>query len=548
MSAKPYLHILLSLLLLLSFGCKSSQESHAVSTNSQQATTTRSANQIKSTTSLLEAKRLLINGEVDLAMKSFNKALKENPNNDAVYFEISRIYQMMGKKSQDKSLEFAQKAVEIDPDNIWYHKNIIAIYKQQKDYKNAAKEAKKIVKKYPNQKGNYYQLANMYIHDNDLKSALKVYQEMENHFGYEEGVVLQRKQIYLKLGDYNKALKEIDLLISHSPETKKFYGMAADIYLSQGEYEKAYENYERILQIDPTDGRVHLAISDYYKMQGETAKAYHETLLAFGSRNLDIDTKMKVLLKYFQNSDNDSLVKQHTYELLDTLVAVHPNEPKALAMKADFLNKEGRYEESLIYFHRVIALDSSRYLVWEQMLLIEQRLERYPEMASESDRALRLFPQQSSLYYFNGMANIKIKNYISAENHLKMGLNFVFDEKTKSDFYGLLAEAEFRQHKFGAAEDHFDMAIKLNPLNSLALKDYAFYLAYNEKDLANAKSMASKALEIKPKDADYIYTYAFVLFKSGEKEQAIKWIRDGMAKFPENKKLQLLDQEVNKNE
>ncbi len=547
--AKPQLYIFSFLLLLLAFGCKSTQKEQAKSTDSQWSSNKRTAKQIQSTTSLLEAKRLLINGEAELAIKSIQKSLKENPDNDAAYFEMSRVFQMMGgKKNQQQALKYAQKSIDLDPDNVWYHQNIIAIYKQMDDYENAAKEAKILVKKNPDSKGNYYQLANMYIHDSDLKSALKVYQDMEKYFGYEEGVVLQRKQIYLKLGDYNKALKEIDYLIVHSPNTKKFYGMAADIYLSQGRYDKAYENYEKILAIDPTDGRVHLAISDYYRINNQPDKAYQETLIALGSSNLDIDTKVKVLLKFFKNSEKDSLAKEHTYELLDTVVAVHPKEPKALALKADFLNKEGHYEDALIYFHRVIALDNSRYLVWEQMLLVEQRLKLYSDMAEDSKQALKLFPQQPNLYFFSGLSNLEIQNYAQAEEHLKMGLNFVFDQNTKSDFYTLLAQSEFRQHKFGPAKDHFEMAIKLNPLNALALRNYAFYLAYNDNELEQAKTMASKALEIQPNDANYIYTFAFVLFKSGEIEQAKKWIQDGMLKYPENKKLQLLDQEVNKNE
>lgn len=549
LDSRRYLYIISLLLLIIPFGCQTSKKSNSNSKESELTSTARTPKQIQSTTSLLEAKRLLINGEADLALRSLKKSVEQNPNNDAAYFEVSRIFQMMGgNKNQDQALKYGKKALELDPENTWYHQNLIAIYKQQKDYENAAKEARILVKQDPDNKGNYYQLANMYIHDEDLKSALKVYQEMQDHFGYEEGVVLQRKQIYLKMGDYNKALKEIDYLIENSPNTKRFYGMAADIYMSQGDYDKAFDNYEIILSIDSTDGRVHLAISDYYQSMNQPEQAYTELKLALGSENLDIDTKVKVLLKFFKNSSQDGIAKQQTYELLDIVEKAHPKEPKALAMKADFLNKEGKYTEALDYFHRVIALDNSRYLVWEQMLLIEKRLELYKDLAEDSKQALTLFPQQPSLYYFSGIANIEIQQYAQAEKHLKMGINFVFDQNTKSDFYSLLATSEFRQHKFGPAEDHFDMAVKLNPLNSEALKDYAFYLAYHDKELQQAKSMAIKALEIQPNDANYIYTYAFVLYKSGDLAQAKKWITEGMQTYPENKKLQLLDQEVNRNE
>lgn len=549
LDSRRYLYIILLLLFIIPFGCQSTKKSNTSSSQSVMTDGARTSKQIQSTSSLLEAKRLLINGEADLAMRSLKKAVEENPDNDAAYFEVSRIYQMLGgSKNQAQALKYGQKASELDPDNKWYHQNIIAIYKQMKDYENAAKEARVLVKLHPDDKSNYYQLANMYIHAEDLKSALKVYQDMEKHFGYEEGVVLQRKQIYLKMGDYNKALKEIDQLIENSPNTKRFYGMAADIYLSQGEYDKAFNSYEKILSIDSTDGRVHLAISDYYNSISQPEQAYNELKIALGSENLDIDTKVKVLLKFFKNSDQDSLANKHTYELLDIVESVHPKDPKALALKADFLNKEGKYTEALDYFHRVIALDNSRYLVWEQMLFVEKRLKLYKELADDSKQALTLFPQQASLYYLSGFANIEIKEYLQAEKHLKMGMNFVFEQNTKSDFYTLLAVSEFKQHKFGPAEDHFDMAVKLNPLNSAALKEYAFYLAYHDKELQLAKSMAMKALEIEPNEPNYIYTYAFVLYKLDEIDQAKKWIKDGMQTYPDNKKLQLLDQEINRNE
>jgi len=539
-------YIILFLILVFAGGCKTARQLTSVNYSPEAK---RTAAQISSTGSLLEAKRMMLNGDLKLAVDQLNKAIKENPENDAAYYEMSRVFQYVGgNRNYKKALEYGKKAVELAPNNYWYHQNIIGIYKKTGDFENAAKEARVVKDLYPNRKEAYYQLANMYIRGKELKQALKVYQEIEQHFGFDEGVVKQRKQIYLSMGDYNKALKEIDHLIEHDPQNTRYYGMAADIYMDRGQYDKAFAYYQKILQIDPQNGRVHLALADYYRIQGDTQKSYDETLKAMGCPKLDIDTKVKVLVGFFQQSDQDELAKKRTYRLLDTVVAVHPNEPKALAMKADFLNREGKYTEALDYFHRVIALDSSRYLVWEQMLLVEQRLNKYEMMARESERALHLFPQQANLYYFNGLSNLKIKNYAQAEKTLKMGLNFVFDDKTKSDFYAMMAEAEFRQHKFGPAEDHFDMAVKLNPLNATALKDYAYFLAYNGKNIAGAKTMAEKALELKSNDPEFIYTYAFVLFKNGEKDAANRWVKDAIKKFPDNKKLRLLDQEINKNE
>ena len=551
MRTRQYIYLITTVLLFAIFGCKPTKSlSAGPEEGSAVVLDRRTPEQIKSSSLLLEARRSIIHGQWKEAVLNLQEALKSNPENDAAYYELSRIYQspFSGLIDMELAVKYAKKSIALSPSNIWYQKHLIEIYQQDGNFEEAAKEAKKLARKYPDNKGYYYQWANMYIRAGNYKQALKAYREYEKHFGFDAGVVKQQKQIYLRLGKYDQALKAIDNLIAHDPQNTSYYGMAADIYMDRQQYDKAYEYYQKILAIDPDDGKVHLALADYYRSLGDNETAYKETLKAIGSPKLDINIKMVELIKYFQDSKQGRYAKKQVFELLDTLVEVHPKDPKALALNADFLNREGRYTEALDYFHRVIAIDSSRYLVWEQMLLVEQRLKNYKAMADESRRAIHLFPQQPNLYYFSGFSNLEIGNYEQAEKDLKMGLNFVFDEKTKSDFYAMMAQAEFKQHEFGPAEDHFDMAVKLNPLNATALKDYAYYLAYHNKELDKALQMARKALELQADKPDYIYVYAFVLFKAGNKAEADKWVKDALIKYPDNKDLKLLDQEINKNE
>ena len=533
--------------LLWAVSCSSLKKSSTVNTDTQN--NNRSESAIKSTSSVLEARRLLLNGERERAFVKLQLAVKQNPNNDAAYFEMSRITQYANQSSAlDNALEYGKKAVSIDRANVWYHRNLIGIYKRQHDYKSAAKEAQLLIKIQPNSKDNYYQLANMYIYAKDYKSALGVYANMETEFGFEEGIILQQKQIFLKLGDYKSALKEVNKLIAYDPNNKKYYGMAADINMAMGDYDLAFANAKKIIAIDPDDGRVHLVLADYYRIKGDNKRAFQEVKIALGTPALEMDTKIKVLLKYFEASTQNAKKKEQAEELMDTVLFANPNSPKAFAMKADYLNQNGDYKDAIIYFRKVIAIDSTRYLVWEQMLLVEERLHNYSAMANESSRALKMFPQQPTLYLFSGKANVKIANYTLAEEHLKMGLNFVFEEKSKSEFYALLAEAEFRLHDFGPAEAHFKRAVKGDPANTEALNYYAYYLAYNNKDIERAKQMSKEAIRRSPNNVDYLYTRAFVLFKSGDNNQANILLDTSLKQFPNNKQLQLLKMEVNKNE
>jgi len=497
------------------------------------------------TNTFLDAKRKLYRGNTEGATKTFNKCIVMQPNHDASYFELARINEF---QNPNLAIEYISKAINFAPDNAWYKEFLIRVYKQQKEFKGAIKVNNELINQNPNRKDYYYQWANLCIDAKDYNQAIKVYQTILDKFLYEEGVLKQQKQIYLKKGDYKNAIAVLDELILHNPENKNYYGMVAEIYMNINKPEKAMDYYNKILEIDPNDGFVHFSIADYYYRIGDSEKTIDELKKGMYAKTLDVDNKVKVLVKIMSLSVKDTTYSDAFNQLIDIALEVNSKSPKIMAIKADYCNNTEDAKCAIQYLRKVIALDSTKYIIWEQLLIAEDEIKDYKALLNESNRALRLFPQQAKLYYYNAKAYGHNNNWKKAEERVHMGSNFVYKIIDKASFLAMEAKSQFRQGENAKAKSNYQRAMKLDKNNALIIKNYAFDIASFTTDYSSALIYAKEALEMEPENPEYIYVYAYCLFKDGQTENALSWLNDALKKFPDNKNLQLLDMEINKNE
>jgi len=495
------------------------------------------------TNTFLSAKRALLKGNRSSAVDGFENCIKQNPNHDASYYELARIYEY---QNPEKSKGYIIAAIEIDDKNTWYKEFLIRLYKDQKDYSAALEINKELIALHPDNKNYYYQRANLYIHNKDTKNASKTYDEILKRFGYEKGVLEQKKQIYLSKGEYKKAIIVIQQLIEHNPQEKEYYGMVAELYLNEGNTDEAMKYYQKILAIDPNDGYVHFALADYYVAKGLDEKSYEEIKLGMSSPSLNVDSKMKVLLHFKEVAEIDKKIEPLFEELLSIATSINSNEPKILALNADYNTSQDNAEEAIIYLKRILEIDSSRFVIWEQLLITENKLANTEALLNYSDRALKLFPQQASLYFYNGVANADKGNWKKVKQMAIVGDNFIYKSDEKSLLLALRAKAEMHLGEIDNGVANYKTAIKLDPENTDIQIDYAYYLALNKVNTSKAISISKSALELNSKNPRYIYIYAFCLYKDGQNIEANKWVKQAMEKYPDNKKFQLLDMEINK--
>lgn len=518
-------------LFFLFFSCKTPQTGTTVSTKQRDNTKPGSLQEGKQLSGkeridfeylFFNANKEKVLGNYDLAETALLQALRIDPNSAATMYELANIHSFKNNKKQ--ALFYSRKAALKDPENIWYQLLYIDCLKENKQPSEVVTVYQKLLKKYPDRIDFYYELANAYLYANKTTEALKTYDKIENLTGITEDASMQKFKIYKALNNFEKSLEEIRKLIKTFPKEGKYYGILGELYQEKGQSEKALEAYNTLLKVDPENAHVHLSLADYYRNQKQNEKAFDEIKIAFKSADLNIDTKVKILLSYYSITETYTELRTDADELCKILIAVHPDDAKSFSIYGDFLYRDKKLENARTQFRKAIAIDKEKYALWYQLLTIDSELNDFYSMQKESKEAIELFPNQSLPYFFNGASNIQLKNYKEAVEILNAGKEFVYDEPLLIQFYANIGDAQNQLKKYSASDSAYNKALEIDPNNVYVLNNYAYYLSLRNTNLEKAEAMSKKSNDIEPNNNSYLDTYGWILYQMKKYDDAKVWI------------------------
>ncbi len=470
-----------------------------------------------------DASKQKLLGNYEKAEELFKKCLEIDPDDAASMYELAEIYRRLNKEGEAQI--YAEKAVEQDPGNKWYKYLLLQVYQSAGDYSKAEIVIQGLIEDDPEYIDYYQDLALNQLYGGKYKDALKTYNLIEEKIGVTEHVSVQKEKIYLLMNKPEKAIAEIEKLTSAYPYETRYLEMLAELYMAGRMYDEALQTYKKILEVDPENPYINISLSDYYRKQGDEEKSYEYLKTGFANSNLDIDTKIQILLAYYTINEIYNVLKEEAFELTSILIEAHPGEAKAYSIYADLLYQDKQLEAAHDAFRTVISMDSSKYLVWEQYLFVISELGDFKAMADESARAIGLFPQQPMLYLLSGVANFQLKNYEKAADDLSKGVRFVVaNNLMKAQFYSYLGDVYFQVDEHEKSDEAYDNVLMIDPDNSIVLNNYAYYLSLRDENLTKAEKMARRAVDLDPQNGANQDTYGWVLYMQGKYKEAEKWI------------------------
>jgi len=472
---------------------------------------------------LIDAKKNQITGNVEKAEELFRQYIDKYPDDATAYFELSRI--LANKKEVHEAVEFAGTAAKLDPSNIWYQLFYAEVLQIDGKVKDAIAIYEKITEKNPDNLDYYYQLAALYLSTGKYQDAVRIYNEIESKAGISEEISIQKQKIYLALNDLPKAQHELEVLVAAHPDDIHYLSILAEFYMNNKMPDKGLETYRKIQQADPGNPYVHMSMADYYRKNGEKEKAFEELKQGFANPNLDIDTKVNILLSFFNINQLPDDSKSMVFELARILTTVHPNDPKSHSIFGDFLVQEKKNVEARDEYLRVITLDSSKFVVWEEILRLDLVLEKYDHLVEYSNRAIELFPDQPIPFFFAGIANFELKKYEDAIKEFNRGLKLVANnDELLSEFYMYLGDTYHSLKDTAESDKAYEKSLSIKSDNAYVLNNYAYYLSLRNHDLSKAETMSKKAVTLEPKNSSFQDTYGWVLFKLQRYDDAKTWV------------------------
>jgi tetratricopeptide (TPR) repeat protein len=462
-------------------------------------------------------------GNLAKSQEMFSAAIEMNPEDPAAFYENARVLQVMGRN--DEALAMSEQAVVLDPENKWYKVLYADLSKANGKYDEYVATYEELLAEDPNDLNFLNELAFAYFFTGEYQKSIEIYQRIEEKVGINEALSSQKVQLYNRIGLKDSAVIEYERLIRFYPDEARYYALLAEYCSKNDMNDKAIWAYEKIVEINPDDPYVHISLADFYKKEGNEEKSFEELKLGLSNPKLDLSTKINLLYTYYSGDLNDKKRKQ-ALELSEILKQTHPDDPMGETFYASMLFENKEYELSRQLFNGIIENQAGNYAIWEQLLFCDLYLEDYKSLAEDAENAIDYFPSYPLPYFFAGIGNFQLKDFVKAQAFLDSGKEFVVNNNALLEqFYSSLGDTYNELGKYPASYAAYDKALSINPENTVVLNNYAYYLSLRSEQLEKAEKMAKKSVEMDPYNANNLDTYAWVLYKLGKYQDALNWIK-----------------------
>ena len=147
-------------------------------------------------------------------------------------------------------------------------------------------------------------------------------------------------------------------------------------------------------------------------------------------------------------------------------------------------------------------------------MLLDAELSQTDSLLVHTDRALELFPNQASLWFYNGVGHLLKKQTAQGIKSLEYGRKLAADNaELLGQFDTQLGDAYHELRDYPKSDAAYEAALSTDANNAQALNNYSYFLSLRGEKLDRAKTMAGKLVKQFPANATYLDTYAWVLYK-----------------------------------
>ncbi len=470
-----------------------------------------------------EALKARSTGKTEEAFQLFQQCKRINPSDPTVRFELAKIYQSSGDLTQ--AIEEVNGAIKRDSKNKWMLELKAEILRDLRRYQEEAQVYGKLVEAYPdNVEWKYYEGIAL-VNAGEYKKAIEKFNQLESEIGIQEDLSLQKEELYIKLGDFEAAVAEIQALIDSNPKEPRYYGMLAELYGANDKFEEAIALFDRLLEIDPENPQALVALSDLYRKSGKPDKAFDFLARAFENPDYPVERKMQILGNYYQLMQSSQVYRKEAVRLLESMIKVHPDNPRVYAIKGDFLKQDKRLVEAAEAYSKSIEMGETEFGVYSQLFSLYLEQENFKALAELTEQAQALYPAKAEVYYYQGVAYLQTEEPNKAIEALESGLMYVVGNPAlKGQFYSMLGDLYHGEELHDASDQAYDKALEINPNNAYVLNNYAYYLSLRNQNLEKALDMSGKSNALMPENSSFQDTYAWILFKLKRYEEALTWI------------------------
>jgi tetratricopeptide (TPR) repeat protein len=474
-------------------------------------------------------------GNFEIAINYFNTALKYE-NVSAAHYEISKLCSQL-PKFEKMGKEHIKMAVEMEPTNSWYLKDLAYYEIYSGEIKDGIKHFDLAVKYSTNPVPILNEYLNV-IGNYDMNQAANVLAQLAAIQGEDEDIARKRFELLNWQGKYKEAGMVLEDFEKKNVVEDDYYFHLLEFYREMKLNDEAKRWLTHMKDKIPNNGKLLLEESGELANAGNDAKSYELLKQSIKSGDLAWYDAIDVLKKYEELVAQDEKFKKPLWEIFDLTLNQFKSEYQCLVQLsfiADHQNNLVRREEML---KLALDMDKSEVMTWQFLLENQKQLRKWNDLVKYGNEALELFPTDAEVYYHTGLGYLKLQEYAKSMEILSTGRDLVIDDPNLlSQFYSSLGSVYFKMNNWTQCEKSFEQALIQNPDNATALNNYAYYLGIKKVQLDKALGIVQYAVSMQPNNAIYLDTFGFILFQKKQYQAAVEQLEIAV-------KLNANDQEI----
>ena len=488
------------------------------------------ANRVKATYVLMEAQRqhFLEHDDAFYHLIAYAYSLDSTNTSIAFYMGVAKFERTSFEHTDELTAALAQmrKHVEAHPED----KYEARLYAHAAFLVNQYQEGLRVLniqhQLHPQDDNLLSTMADAYEKTNDYKKALAIYDTLQQWRGQSVELSSAKLKAYQALNDTTGAIHEMRALLASAPTNADYNLAMGKMLFMFGYRDSAMVYYDKAQQYEPDNGLTYLTKAEYYLALGDTLNYDRQTYQALVSTDLDVESKLQILVNYTKTLLSAKDTTHRTDHLFDVLIEQHPLEPQIRVLYSEYLmfidNNEGAAEQ----IDYALNLDPTNKELWTRLMAYYLYAGNYEKAIEVGDKAIRLNPDNVELYSYLGSSCYSVKQYDKAIEVYDKALAML-DSTQVDDRSNLLsgkADVKFAMGDTIAAFALYDQSLDLNPDNPGTLNNYAYFLALSNRDLDKAERMSAKTIVEDAANPTYLDTYAWVFYMRKEYTMAQLYI------------------------
>ena len=497
------------------------------------------ADQRKAEYIFVEAQKQKLADNFDAFYDLLAYAHQIDPDNTAISFYMGMCLLKMNNTTKERceqGLALMKEHFEAQPEDL-YETTFYSDANMQLGHPEEGLRAIKLLnERNPNRLELLERLAEAYAHTGDFAQSNVTNDSIATLYGDAIQITARKLNNFQAMNDSAGALNEMRRLYNTAPKNADYNISMGSLFQHYGMTDSAFYYLDRAQEYQPDYGLTYLVRARFYDEMGDTTGYEQQIYNALTAEQLDVDSKLSVLLDFIREQLAREDTTQRINNLFTVLIKQHPHEAKIHQLYSEYLYAKKDLKGAIEQLGYSLDMNPTDAEGWRNMVILNMMDDNYADAVKASEKALEYNSDNLDLYGYVAGCYYQMDEYDKAISTYKkiLSLTDSTDVERRSDVITGMGDIYSEMKDTTRAIECYEQALELNPINSGALNNYAYYLAQRAQDLDRAERMAALAVKYDPENANFIDTYAWVFFAKKDYDKALLYIKSAVEKDEDN--------------